>query len=121
MTSSKLVQLTKADSVFEAHAIRGFLESHNIKCIIADEHLVNANWAIKHAIGDIRLNVYAHDIEKAKILLKNAGSSKEESTPNTKAEETNQQKASVIKWLISIFLTIFMSAPIPFKNRKKNR
>jgi hypothetical protein len=121
MTSSKLVQLTKADSVFEAHAIRGFLESHNIKCIIADEHLVNANWAIKHAIGDIRLNVYAHDIEKAKMLLENTGSTEDEPSPNTKTEETKPQKTPIIKWLISIFLTIFMSAPIPFKNRKKNR
>ncbi len=67
MDESNLVELTKANSAFEAHAIRGFLESHNIPCFIADERMVNM--LCKASQTDVRINVHQKDLNTARDLL----------------------------------------------------
>lgn len=113
----QIVQITNTDSVFEAHAIRGFLESHGIACFIADEHLINADWALKHAVGDVRINVYEDRLEEAKVLLRDLGTEiKTEEQP-----EREQKSPSFFNIVLSAIITFFSGVPTPVKdkNRKK--
>lgn len=62
--------LKKVQNQFEAHAIRGLLESHDIRCYIPDEMTISAHGQLQQVFGNFRLMVHSQDHEKAQIILK---------------------------------------------------
>tara|TARA_R110001592_G_scaffold16881_20_gene71812 strand:+ start:1176 stop:1529 length:354 start_codon:yes stop_codon:yes gene_type:complete len=114
MPQRTLVEIKKVDTAFEAYAIKGFLENHDIACFIADEYLINADWALKQALGDVRLNIYEQDYDKAKQLL--------DETQDTKPQRKPPPKQPWFNTLISLFLTLLFAVPVPLKKKhKKNK
>ncbi len=108
-----LVEIKKADSIFEAHSIRGFLESHDIPCFISNEQFISVNWMYKHAVGGIRLNIFETDVQKANTLLLSI----EEEKPNTQ-----KQHQPFGRIFLSCILTFFSGIPTPLrKHPKPNR
>ena len=62
--------LKKVQNQFEAHAIRGFLASHDIECYIPDEMTISAHGQLQQVFGNFRLMVHASDLENARAILK---------------------------------------------------
>ncbi|MBI1301020.1 MAG: hypothetical protein GC137_05085 [Alphaproteobacteria bacterium] len=70
--------IKKAGSQFEAHAVRGFLESYGIKAFIADEMTLTTHWHLQFALGDMRVLVKEEHYERAQALLKEMECDKKE-------------------------------------------
>ncbi len=67
--TDKLKLLKKVPTLFEAHAIRGHLESHDITSYIPDEMTIANHWHLQLALGDFRIMVHNQDYQKAISLL----------------------------------------------------
>ncbi len=103
-----LIEITKVDSLFEAHAIRGFLESHDIQCFIANEYHAGIAWDLRYALGDMRLNVLEKDYNIAKALL--------QETKHTQAQEPIKVQP-ISNWVTSFLWTLLSGVPTPIKHR----
>lgn len=64
------VTIARLTTATEAHIVRARLESETIPAIVADEHLVTANWFLSNAVGGVRVQVPAQYIEHANEILK---------------------------------------------------
>ncbi len=65
-----LVTVASYSQPYEAHIAKSFLEEQGLRCFIADEHLVSANWLYSNAIGGVRLQVRRGDVDQAKRILR---------------------------------------------------
>ena len=54
----------------EAHVARGLLESEGIDAHLGDEHLTQANWEWRLAVGGIKLRVADAHAERAHAVLR---------------------------------------------------
>jgi hypothetical protein len=59
------VTIARYDSMPEAHIAMGRLHAENIDAWLADEHLVQTDWLYSIAVGGIKLQVRAGDVEQA--------------------------------------------------------
>ncbi len=67
--SDRLVKLAAYTTAPEAHIVRGRLESEGIAAVVADEHMVGANWFYSQAIGGVRVLVPESELKRAKEIL----------------------------------------------------
>ncbi len=65
METEKLVTIKQYNQIMEAHIIKSKLEAEGINCFLQDESLVSINWLYANAIGGVKLQVCASDVEKA--------------------------------------------------------
>jgi len=63
------VEVASFDTMPEAAVARGRLEAEGIHCMVADEHLVQADWLYAIALGGIRLRVPAAQAARARRIL----------------------------------------------------
>ncbi len=63
------VVVASFDTMPAAAVARGRLEAEGIPCLLADEHLVQADWLHSIAVGGIRLRVPAEAVHRARRLL----------------------------------------------------
>lgn len=121
MTSS-LIELTKVDTVFEAHAIRGLLESYDIPSYLPDEATINVAWFYKHALGDHRINVHECDYERAVEIIKEF--TQDHPSEEPEISDMKERKPSPgrnpVRLLLSTLLTIFSGIPTPLKRKKRH-
>lgn len=65
----RLVTVATYDLMPYAHIAKGRLEAEGIPCVLADEHLVQADWLYSPAVGGIKLQVEAEFAARARIVL----------------------------------------------------
>lgn len=64
-----LVTVECFTEVWEAHILRARLEAEGLLASIADEHLVSMDWFYSNAIGGVRVQVPACELERAREIL----------------------------------------------------
>lgn len=64
-----LVTVERVTEVWEAHILRARLEAEGILASIADEHLVAMDWFYSNAIGGVRVQVPACELNRALEVL----------------------------------------------------
>lgn len=80
MNPEKLVTIGQFSKGVDAHLAKTRLESEGIECFIQDENLIGLNWLYSNAIGGVKLQVKAEDIEKAKTILSESPSPQDAET-----------------------------------------
>ncbi|RJQ49565.1 MAG: hypothetical protein C4528_00130 [Gammaproteobacteria bacterium] len=65
----KLVTVATYDLMPYAHIAKGRLEAEGIPAVLADEHLVQADWLYSPAVGGIKLQVEAEFAGRARAVL----------------------------------------------------
>jgi tetratricopeptide (TPR) repeat protein len=68
-TGTSLVTLGAYSTPLEAQMARGLLETAGIPAFVADENTVGANWLYSNAVGGVRLQVRAEDVDRARDVL----------------------------------------------------
>ena len=66
---NKLVTLKTFRYLPEAEAHRMFLESEGLRAFLADAEIVNMDWLLGNAIGNVKLQVPESEAKKALELL----------------------------------------------------
>lgn len=106
----------------EAHVARGLLESEGIDAHLGDEHLTQANWEWRLAVGGIKLRVPDADADRAHAVLRamEAGDyvldddGDADGGPHTVLETADRESwSSRLAWL-SLML---FSLPLPWRRR----
>jgi hypothetical protein len=64
-----LVTVERFTEVWQAHILRSRLEAEGILASIADEHLVAMDWFYSNAIGGVRVQVPACELDQARAVL----------------------------------------------------
>jgi len=105
----------------EAHILRARLESEDIPAVVADEHLVTANWFLSNAVGGVRVRVPQLYAEQAYIIVKgielgsyNITDDEEEDVrlcPKCRSDKIIEYKRS---WKISFLIFYFFHVPVPY-------
>ena len=80
--SNSLVTIATFSQPFEGHIVRTRLESEGIRCFVADEHTVAANWFYSNAIGGVKLQVREADQDLARSVVEDALSQLDETQDN---------------------------------------
>ncbi|MGD8926310.1 MAG: DUF2007 domain-containing protein [Thioalkalispiraceae bacterium] len=104
----------------EAHILRARLESENIPAIVADEHLVTANWFLSNAVGGVRVRVPLSFVEQANEIVTELESGKLEISdteedkrfcPKCSSDNVIEYKRS---WKISFLIFYLFHIPMPY-------
>ena len=104
----------------EAHILRARLESEDIPAIVADEHLVTANWFLSNAVGGVRVRVPHSFAAQASDIVKALESGSYEISDNQEnirlcprcgSDNTIENKRS---WKISFLIFYFLHIPVPY-------
>ena len=66
---NKLVTIATYDRSALANLAKSTLESEGIQCCLQDDNVVAMNWLWSNAVGGIKLQVNAQDVELARSLL----------------------------------------------------
>lgn len=66
-----MVTIATFDFLPQAEIVRGRLQAEGIACELADQHLVQTDWLYSIAVGGIKLQVEASDVERALMILDN--------------------------------------------------
>jgi hypothetical protein len=69
MTPESLVVVRSFSLPHEAHLARSVLEAAGIDAVIADEHIVAADWLYSNAVGGVKVLVRAADADTARSVL----------------------------------------------------
>ena len=64
-----MVTVASFDFLPQAEIARGRLLAEGIRCELADQHLVQTDWLYSIAVGGIKLQVEAKDVERALAVL----------------------------------------------------
>lgn len=64
-----LVTVERFTEVWEAHILRARLEAEGLLASVADEHLVAMDWFYSNAIGGVRVQVPACELDRARDIL----------------------------------------------------
>lgn len=67
--SNKLITVASCSEPIEGHLLRTRLEAEGIRCFVADEHTISANWFYSNAIGGVKLQVQEADLDTARTVL----------------------------------------------------
>ncbi len=65
----RLVTVDTFMQQYEADLAKVFLESAGVEVFLVDYNTVAIDWALSNAIGDIKLQVGAEDVDRARALL----------------------------------------------------
>ncbi len=65
----KLLTVATFDNMPDAHIAKGRLEVEGIPCWLQDEHLGQTDWLYNIAVGWIKLQVEAEQLERARDIL----------------------------------------------------
>lgn len=66
-----MVTIASFDFLPQAEIVRGRLLAEGIACELVDQHLVQTDWLYSIAVGGIKLQVEARDVEQALAILSN--------------------------------------------------
>ena len=69
MTTRLMQTIATFDFLPEAEIARGRLLAEGIDCQLVDQHLVQTNWLYSPAVGGIKLQVEAADVQRAQTIL----------------------------------------------------
>lgn len=114
------VTVERYSSAFEAHLLRGRLESEDIPAVLADEHIISANWFLSNAIGGVRVRVPYSYIEQAAVIINEHTSGKYEISdeeaeerlcPKCRSDNIIQYRSS---WKAALLIFYFFNLPVPF-------
>ena len=64
-----MITIASFDFLPQAEIARGRLLAEGIPCELADQHLVQTDWLYSIAVGGIKLQVEARDVERALAIL----------------------------------------------------
>lgn len=65
----RLVAVAACARPVEAHLIRCRLEAEGLEAFVADEHIVSVQWLYSAAVGGVKVQVRARDLERARAIL----------------------------------------------------
>ncbi len=75
---NELITILTFTYIHELAVAQGLLESEGVETFLKDEFVASVNPLYSNAIGGIKLQVNADDVERATIILREAGFIKEE-------------------------------------------
>ncbi len=104
--------LKRVPTLFEAHAIRGHLNSHNITCSIPDEMTGSTQPHLLLALGDFRIMVHGHNFDEATSILRELDAEHNQNTENNVIV-----KRGVFNILTSIVIYIVSGMPCPLRKK----
>lgn len=87
--SNKLITVASCSEPIEGHLLRTRLEDEGIRCFVADEHTVSANWFYSNAIGGMKLQVCEADLDEARDILISALEERESDDASVDWSEVN--------------------------------
>lgn len=64
-----LATVARYTEVWEAHILRARLEAEGVIAIVADQHLIGANWFYSNALGGVRVQVPVSQLDTARQVL----------------------------------------------------
>lgn len=64
-----MITIATYDTMPDAHIALGRLRAEGIEAHLADEHLVQTDWLYAIAVGGIKLQVAASDVDRARTVL----------------------------------------------------
>jgi hypothetical protein len=117
------VTIARRTTAPEAHIVRARLESEGIPALVADEHLVTANWFLSNAIGGVRIQVPQSYIEHANEILKEleAGeytlSDDDETSLRCPHCDSDKVVPHIRSSKISLLALFFFLLPLPFNSK----
>lgn len=69
MDNSKIVKLTTCDNSFQAHILKGMLETYDIPCALSNENMNNLYGGIHSTFTAVGIYVNEADYDKAIALV----------------------------------------------------
>jgi Putative prokaryotic signal transducing protein len=76
--SDRLVTIASYQDPVAAALAKNYLEHEGIACVLIDETTIATDWALSGAIGGVKLQVAALNVERAEMLLERIEAEKEE-------------------------------------------
>jgi hypothetical protein len=80
---------TVAPDLAAAQIVRGALEAEGITCFLPDEQTAGQLWHLSRALGGIRVEVRAEDLDRARAVLEEVGQGGEAPDPSEAHEEVS--------------------------------
>lgn len=122
----KIITFQTFDNPNLAHIIRLKLESNDIPCFIADEHIIGMNPLYNPAIGGVKLKIFERDYDRCAALIAqddsitSEGISSDDDTtcPHCNSSNVGFGNATKKRFGIVTILVSFLLMIYPFKNRK---
>lgn len=117
------VQWTTVDRFFhptDAHIAAGRLRSDGIPVFLLGINHASVNWLLSNALGGIRLQVPAHFVDEARVILADttqAGSEQNDLCPRCGSSDTSAMSNSRKIAFIAIHL---FSLPLPWRNSRRH-
>lgn len=98
-----------------AQIVRGRLEAEGIASWVADEHLVLADWTLRHALGGVKVRVARAQFEQARAIVRDL----DRGAYMLDEEQTQALPACRESWSSRIaYVALFaMSLPLPWWRR----
>ncbi|MGH8397892.1 MAG: putative signal transducing protein [Gammaproteobacteria bacterium] len=90
----KLVTVASYVNAWEARIASGRLESEGISIFIADENYVLQNWAISQALGGVKIQVLASDVDEARKVIAALNNGEYALFPDTETERNAEPACS---------------------------
>lgn len=111
---------------WEAQLAKAALESEGIEATIADENLIRLYWAISNAIGGVKVQVRADDLERARELLANREPLselylvKDDDEASRRCPECRSENVEFERWSRRGFIGswILLGVPVPIPSRR---
>ena len=103
----------------EAHVLKTKLESEGIRCFIADENLIGANWLYSNALGGVKLQVRPDDLDRARAILDEPAPLDESVAPDACPKcGSTQIKRTNLSQRVAFVAMLLAAVPVPFARRK---
>ncbi len=114
----EMVTVASFARVIDAHMLQSALVAQGIDAVVTDEHLVGINWYLANAVGGVKVQVPADELDRARDALGEIASSyRSEPEPEPIHEEecfppcpqcgSRRVRRLRVSWLS--FLTLFLS------------
>jgi len=117
-----LVTVGRYINPVEAHIAKGRLEAEGITAYVQHEHHVWANWPISQALGYVKVQVNAEDIEVSRTVLEKCSAGEYALTENADDDNVTrcpqcggtEIRRSNWRWKLALWGAVLVSVAIPY-------
>lgn len=119
MRNRQLVTVASYTDAIQAHLARGKLEAEGMHAEVAHEHHIWADWMLSNALGGVKVQVWADQVDRAKKILADLDSGKFEiedeykiHCPKCNSTELDEQRT---RWKIAFLGLFILHIPLPYR------
>ncbi|MCX4030098.1 DUF2007 domain-containing protein [Endozoicomonas sp. SM1973] len=120
--NKQLVTVGSYTDAIQAHLARGKLEAEGIFATVAHEHHIWADWMLSNALGGVKVQVHADQVEQAKQIVANLASGQyaiedeyKIHCPKCNSVQVEEQRT---RWKIAFLGLFIFHIPLPYRRGK---